>query len=220
VRELRTGIWHWQAAHPDWQPSAPWQQDVSSYAIDDGERLLLFDPLALPSELEELATGRETAIVLTAPWHERDTKTLVERLGLPVFTPLPEIAEDLMQKYGVTAEQAGDGSPDLRWLFREQEGHARPYAPGERPLAGVQAFPSRETNEAVLWIEDQRAVVAGDTLVDFGEGLEVPLQWLSHGVTREQVVEGLRPLLELPVELVLPTHGGPTDRAALERVLA
>jgi hypothetical protein len=39
-------------------------------------------------------------------------------------------------------------------------------------------------------------------------------------VTREQVVEGLRPLLALPVEHVLATHGGPTDRAALERVLS
>jgi hypothetical protein len=39
-------------------------------------------------------------------------------------------------------------------------------------------------------------------------------------VTREQVVQGLRPLLELPVEVVLPTHGAPTDRAALERALA
>ncbi len=220
MRELRTGIWHWQAAHPDWQPSEPWEQDVSSYAIDDGERLLLFDPLALPSELEELAARRETAIVLTAPWHERDTESLVETLGVPVFTPLPETAEDLMQKYGLTAEQAGDGSPDLMWLFRENKGHARPYAPGDRPLAGVQAFPSRETNEVVLWIEDQRAVVAGDTLVDFGEGLEIPAVWLREGVTREQVVEGLRPLLELPVELVLPTHGGPTDRAALEQALA
>ena len=220
MRELRTGIWHWQAAHPDWQASEPWQQEVSSYAIDDGERLLLFDPLALPSELEGLAARRETAIVLTAPWHERDTQGLVETLGVPVFTPLPETAEDLMQKYGITAEQAGDGSPDLAWLFREKDGHARPYAPGDRPLAGVQAFPSRETNEVVLWIEDQRAVVAGDTLVDFGEGLEIPAVWLREGVTREQVVEGLRPLLELPVELVLPTHGGPTDRVALERALA
>jgi hypothetical protein len=220
VRELRPGLWHWKAPHPQWEPTEPWNQNVSSYAIDDGERLLLFDPLALPSELEELATRRETAIVLTAPWHERDTKSLVETLGVPVFTPLPETAEDLMQKYGITAEQAGDGSPDLMWLFRERKGHARPYAPGDRPLAGVQAFPSRETNEVVLWIEDQRAVVAGDTLVDFGEGLEIPLQWLFHGVTREQVVEGLRPLLKLPVELVLPTHGGPTDRAALERALS
>jgi hypothetical protein len=30
----------------------------------------------------------------------------------------------------------------------------------------------------------------------------------------------LRPLLDLPVELVLPAHGEPTDRAALERVLS
>jgi len=39
-------------------------------------------------------------------------------------------------------------------------------------------------------------------------------------VTREQALEALRPLLELPVELVLPTHGAPTDRAALERTLS
>ena len=31
---------------------------------------------------------------------------------------------------------------------------------------------------------------------------------------------GLRPLLDLPVEHVLATHGGPTDRAALERALS
>jgi hypothetical protein len=39
-------------------------------------------------------------------------------------------------------------------------------------------------------------------------------------VTREQLAEGLRPLLELPVEQVLAAHGGPFDRAALERALA
>jgi len=39
-------------------------------------------------------------------------------------------------------------------------------------------------------------------------------------VTREDVVRGLRPLLDLPIELVLPAHGEPTDRAELERVLA
>jgi hypothetical protein len=38
--------------------------------------------------------------------------------------------------------------------------------------------------------------------------------------TRDDVVRRLRPLLELPVELVLLTHGEPTGRAALERVLA
>jgi hypothetical protein len=39
-------------------------------------------------------------------------------------------------------------------------------------------------------------------------------------VTREQVADGLRPLLELPVEYVLPAHGVPTDRDALERALS
>ena len=49
VRELAAGLWHWQAPHPDWEPTEPWDQNVSSYAIDDGERLLLFDPLARPA---------------------------------------------------------------------------------------------------------------------------------------------------------------------------
>jgi len=37
------------------------------HGIDDGGRLLLFDPLAPPNEIEELAADRETAIVLTCP---------------------------------------------------------------------------------------------------------------------------------------------------------
>jgi hypothetical protein len=62
-------------------------------------------------------------------------------------------------------------------------------------------------------------VISGDTLVDFGMGFDIA-DWLRAGVTREQVAEGLRPLLELPVEHVLPTHGRPTDRASLERALS
>jgi hypothetical protein len=62
----------------------PWGPEVSSYAIDDGERLLLFDPLAVPGKIEELGADREGAIVLTNPWHERDSRDLVERLGLPI----------------------------------------------------------------------------------------------------------------------------------------
>jgi glyoxylase-like metal-dependent hydrolase (beta-lactamase superfamily II) len=220
VRELRPGLWHWEAPHPDWRPTEPWSENVSSYAIDDGERLLLFDPLAVPSEIEERAAGRETAIVLTAPWHERDAQSLVERLGVPVYTPLPDTAEYLMRTYGLTPEQAGDGSPDLIWLLRENKGEARPYSPGDRLPVGVEAFPGQKPNDAVLWIESHRAVVAGDTLADFGEGPRINPRWLSADVTREQVVEGLRPLLALPVEHLLETHGGPYDRAALERALS
>jgi hypothetical protein len=33
---------------------------VSSYAIDDGKRLLLLDPLPPPSEIDDLAAERES----------------------------------------------------------------------------------------------------------------------------------------------------------------
>jgi glyoxylase-like metal-dependent hydrolase (beta-lactamase superfamily II) len=220
VLELQPGLWHWQGPHPEWRPSEPWGQNVSSYASDDGERLLLLDPIAPPSEIEELAAERDTAIVLTAPWHERDAQRLVERLDAPVYTPLPDTAEYLMQKYGLTAEQAGDGSPDVVWLLKEGKGEARVYAAGDRLDVGVEAFPGQKPNDMVLWIEARRTVIAGDTLVDFGRGLEINPRWLGPDVTREQVVEGLRPLLDLRAEHVLATHGGPFDRAALERALS
>jgi glyoxylase-like metal-dependent hydrolase (beta-lactamase superfamily II) len=159
--------------------------------------------------------------VLTVPWHDRDSRSLVERLGLPVYTPLPDTAEYLMQTYGITAEQAGEGSPDVAWLVREGIGEAHPYTAGDRLDVGADAFPGQKPNDMVLWIESRRAVVAGDTLVDFGKGLQLNDRSLPlNGVTREDVVDGLRPLLDLPVEHVLATHGGPAGRAALAAALA
>jgi glyoxylase-like metal-dependent hydrolase (beta-lactamase superfamily II) len=220
MQELRPGLWHWESPHPEWRPSEPWGPEVSSYGIDAGARLLLFDPIAPPIQIEQLAAERETAIVLTAPWHERDSRGLVERLGVPVYTPLPDSAEYLMQKYGITAEQAGDGSPDVVWLLKEGIGEAHPYTAGDRLDVGVDAFPGQKPNDMVLWVESHRAVIAGDTLVDFGSGLHINPRWIDPDMTHEQVVEGLRPLLDLPVEHMLATHGGPFERTDLEQALA
>ena len=168
---------------------------VSSYAIDDGEQLLLLDPLDPPALVDELAAERETAIVLTCPWHARDAQTLAERLGAELYVPPPD---------------EGDPNP--------LEGHV--FRAGDRLPVGVEALPGMEPNDLVLWIESRRALVAGDTLIDRGNGLEFPADWADKGVSPEQILEELRPLLELPVELVLPAHGAPTDKAALERALA
>jgi glyoxylase-like metal-dependent hydrolase (beta-lactamase superfamily II) len=216
MREVATGVWHWEAPHPDWAgpenealserltaPNDAARGVVSSYAIADDEHLLLFDPLAVPREIEELAAARESAIVLTCPWHERDTESLAERLGAAVFTPTPD-----------------EGSPDVAWLFGGNRSDAHLYSAGDRLPIGVEAFPGRLPNDLVLWIESAGVVVPGDTLADFGQGLEIPVEWLPEGVAREQVAEGLRPLLQRPVAVVLATHGGPTDQAALERALA
>jgi glyoxylase-like metal-dependent hydrolase (beta-lactamase superfamily II) len=195
VREVQAGVWHWDAPHPDWKPGEDWGEIVSSYAIEDGDRLLLFDPLALPAELEERAAAREAAIVLTCPWHARDARSLVQRLGAALYVPAPD---------------EGDADSLPGEVFRA----------GDRLPVGVEAFPGMMSNDLVLWVESRRALVTGDTLVDLGRGLELPVEWLAEGQTPEQVLEGLRPLLDLAVEHVLATHGGPTDRGALERALA
>jgi hypothetical protein len=166
----------------------------------------------VPLEIEQLAVDHETAIVLTAPWHERDAQSLVEPLGVPVYTPSLDTAEDLLRTYDFTAPE-GWISPDVRWLLAGEAGQAHWYSAGDRLPVGLQAFPGQKRNDMVLWIESHRAVVAGDTLADLGEGPQINPRWLRGGVTREQVVDGLRPLLALPVEHLLETHAAPSTGA-------
>ena len=203
MREVATGVWHWEAPHPDWTEEAGgWGPEVSSYAIDDGQRLLFFDPLDVRPELEALAADREAAIVLTCTWHARDAVALAERLGAPLYAPPPD---------------ENDPEPEpLPATF---------FAAGDRLPVGVEAFPGMEPNDLALWVESRRALVLGDSLIDRGGGLEFPGDWAStgaiaaRGVPPDEILASLQPLLALPVELVLPTHGEPTDRAALERAL-
>ena len=210
MRELRTGIWHWRAPHPDWEEDRRWSQEVSSYAIELDDELVLFDPLAVPDELRE----RATAVVLTAPYHERDARGL----GLPVHTPPADTWQDWVEKFGVDPEQVrGMESEDLAWL-RAGEGKGQFHGPGPWPF-GIHAYAGREPNDLVLWLPSKSVLVTGDSLSDFGDGLGIQLGGRRH-VTRDDVAERLRPLLDLPVELVLPAHGEPAGRDALERALS
>ena len=192
MKEIEPGLWWWTARHPEWADA-----DVSSYAVDDGTRLLLIDPLAVPAPILEIAGELEPIIVLTNPWHEREAPALAERLGATVYAPPPD-----------------DDGKGIRMP-------AERYEAGDRLPFGVEAFPGREPPfDVLLRIESHAAVAIGDTLIDRGNGLEIPEDWLPDGMTRATVVAGLQPLLALPFELVLPTHGAPTDRAALEQALA
>ena len=217
VRELRPGLWDWQCAHPEWEGSEPWGPQVSSHAWDDGENVVLFDPLGVPAELRE----RATAIVLTAPWHERHSRQLVEEYGLPVYAALPDTLDDLVTTFGVSREEyAGFVSSDLRWLIHERGGVFQPISAEQPPPFAIEAFTGRTRNDLVFWIESARAVVAGDSLADWGDGLAIQSEWLTAEVDREEVVRRLKPLLHRSVEVVLPAHGPPTNRAALERALS
>jgi len=65
------------------------------------------------------------------------------------------------------------------------------------PLWLLEAYEGREHNDLILWIEGVRAIVAGDSLADFGTGLALN-EWLRGGVTRDPV--GPRPAVKLPSE--------------------
>jgi hypothetical protein len=210
MRELCPGIWHWQSPHPAWNDDEGWPELVSSYAIEVGDDFLLFDPLSVPDELR----ARATAVVLTAPYHERDSRGL----RLPVHTPPADTWEDWVEKFGVEPDRVrGMESDDLAWL-RAGHGEGHFHAPGPWPF-GLQAYAGREDNDLILWLPSANAIVTGDSLSDFGDGLDIQLGGRKH-VTRHDVVGRLRPLLDLPVERVLPAHGDPTGRAALIRVLS
>jgi hypothetical protein len=110
MHELRPGVWHWQSSHPGWnEEEEEWPEAVSSYGIELGNDFVLFDPLAVPDELRE----RATAVVLTAPYHERDARGL----GLPVHTPPADTWQDWVEKFGIDPDRVrGMESDDLAWL--------------------------------------------------------------------------------------------------------
>jgi glyoxylase-like metal-dependent hydrolase (beta-lactamase superfamily II) len=193
--ETRPGVWFWQSQHPNWVPDDGWDEIVSSYALDDGEQLIVIDPLAPPPELEELASKRQTTIALTCQWHRRDSEDLAARLGATIYVPAPNPEDD---REPVKGER---------------------YAPGDTLPGGIKVICGLDETDLVLWSRDHAAIAVGDVLVDRGEGLVLPLDWADKRSGPEPITARLRPLLDAGVEVVLPGHGLPTDRAALARAL-
>jgi hypothetical protein len=69
--------------------------------------------------------------------------------------------------------------------------------------------------ETMVWLPKPRALIPGDRLLGDEErgGVRLcPDSWLRYlpsGMKQKELREALRPLLELPVELVLVSHGEP-----------
>src|SRR5262249_9182581 len=135
VRELRPGIWHWTAPHPDWDLEQWWPEVVSSYAIELGDEFVLFDPLAVPDALRPPAPPRVGVGRGSAP---------------PAHAPPAETWEDWVEKFGVDPDKVrGMESEDLAWLRAgDGEGEGEFHEPGPWPF-GIHAFPGREDNDLV-----------------------------------------------------------------------
>lgn len=87
--------------------------------------------------------------------------------------------------------------------------------------AGVEAIDARWGGELLYWLTDHNALVAGDVLHGAGAGgVRLADAWL--GDERAAVRAALLPVLDLPVERLLVTHGEPVlenGRDALARAL-
>ena len=108
------------------------------------------------------------------------------------------------------------------------EGHRRSAAElVERYAATVDEVPADvelvldRWDERAYWISEHSALVLGDVVISRGPELEVPRSWVGEEHYAE-VIEGLLPLLKLPIQRVLVTHGEPVlenGRAALATAL-
>jgi len=166
-----------------------YDNEVGSYAWDAGSTLVLIDPLSPPRLVDELARGKEVATILTCDWHDRSAPELVERLGSRIHAPA-----------------GGDGGLD-----------AELFEPGHAGLpAGIEAFAATHPGEVALWIGALDALVIGDALITKEGTLIVPPTWLPENDTVAEAQRRMAPLLELPVELVLTTHGEPVREDAAE----
>jgi hypothetical protein len=128
----------------------------------------------------------------------------------------------------------------VRWHHRDRDELARRYvppnrddrygAPGSRPWneipRGVSPRRLKGAGETVFWLPAVAALVPGDTLIGAGEGrLRVcPESWLEDvDIDRRGLAAVLAPLLELPFERMLVSHGEPVlqdARRALARAVA
>jgi glyoxylase-like metal-dependent hydrolase (beta-lactamase superfamily II) len=90
--------------------------------------------------------------------------------------------------------------------------------------AGVEPFTLPDVEETVLWLPEHATLVVGESLFGDGDGgLSLcPDTWVK-GERRAALRRSLLPLLDLPAERVLVSHGEPvlTDgRTALEHALS
>jgi glyoxylase-like metal-dependent hydrolase (beta-lactamase superfamily II) len=176
--------------------SEDWDEDVGCVAVETADGRVFIDPLAPPPEV-----GAAEHTLVTVFFHARDARGRV-------WAP-----RRLVRRLANRGVDVTD-----------------PFDPGDPLPGGIVCFPTARDGEVLYWLPDQRAVVVGDVLLGAGakpratdDPLRLcPARWTAPA-TLDDLRESLRPLLDLPVEQVLVSHGAPVTeggRDALAEVLA
>jgi hypothetical protein len=96
VHQLAPGLWYWMAPHAEWEPTENWPEEVLCVYFEATDGLVLIDPLVPRGEEEEFwrnldedvdRLGQPVRVLLTSPWHDRDTAVVAERYGASVWAP-------------------------------------------------------------------------------------------------------------------------------------
>jgi hypothetical protein len=199
LRELRPGLWRWTAAHPGWVPNAKpesasdWPEYVGCVLCDAPDATVLIDPL--------LPAGDDRFV------GELDDHVRRRRLPVAILTTIKfhrRSRDELANRYSARTSRAAQALP-----------------------AGIEAWPIRGAGETMFWLSEHRALAAGDRLMGAEHGglrlcPESWLRYLPSGISIAELATRLRPLLGLPIESVLVSHGQPVmtgGRDALERAL-
>jgi hypothetical protein len=178
--EIVPGLLRWSAPHPEWEP------DAEPGSAED------WDPM-----------------VGSVIYEQPHAVTLIDPL-LP-----PEDREGFL----VWLDERVAGRPvsvltTIRWHRRDRDLLAERYrshgaGAWNAVPAGVSPKPLRGAGETMYWLAGVAALVPGDRIIGAEGALRLcPESWLrSVQVDRAGLAELMRPLLELPIERVLVSHG-------------
>ena len=189
--EITPGLRRWAAFHDHWE------EDVGSLAVQTSDGLVLIDPIDPPSEV-----AAADHVLITVYWHGRSTGTVgVKRVWASARSERP------LKSRGIEVTD--------------------PFRAGNALPGGIRAFQTARSAEVVYWLPDQHAVVVGDVLLGAGakprptsDPLRLcPQRWLGKS-THDDLRSTLRPLLDLPVECVLVSHGEPILSGGKEALAA
>lgn len=195
--KVAPGLWRWTAPHPDWNP------DAAPGSSGDWDQMV-------------------GSVLYEAP----EAVALIDPL-----LPSDGRAELLRWLDQSIAARPVSVLTTIRWHRRDREELAARYAANTSSAwnavpHGVVPWPLRGAGETMFWLPAAAALVAGDRLIgdDAGRLRLCPQSWLGKAqADRGRLAQLLRPLLELPIERVIVSHGQPVlrgGRAALARAIA